>query len=58
MVVHSNMESQERRDMGVNLQRSYHLNNALKKNFKERTMEKKILSSSSEMKWTEKKSGG
>lgn len=43
--------------MGVNLQRSYHLNNTLK-NFKERTMEKKILSSSSEMKWTEKKSGG
>lgn len=51
------METQERRDMGVNLQRSYHLNNTLK-NFKERTMEKKILSSSSEMKWTEKKSGG
>ena len=43
MMVHSIMVSQERRDMAVSLQWSYHLSNALNKSFKKRTVEKKIL---------------
>lgn len=50
------MGSQKKREIGVDLHSSYHLNNALKgEKISLGTLKKKMLSYSSEMKWEEEK---